>query len=270
MSLASFAVRICTVEALRGQTFAGDSIEDSPIDPIALAVTAASPVIAVFSDGEALQPAGTSFLASRDDGRGHTVDLTMHVFLPTDPVIRVDGQAPIALEGRESGAAVAVDLIHRQIERALGLNDGVWADLWRRAVIGIVSIEAKAYVLQTDKGVRLPAREILLRLDVLDSPEFGDGASDFWPDFVAAMEGSDDLAPLAAVVAGAIRGDALPSWRDTQALLGLRDRDMQAIGLGPIGGTQADDVVPMASAALDDTAEGAPDPVYSVTSSGTP
>ena len=270
MSLASFAVRTCTIQALRGQTLAGDTVEDSPIDPVSLAVGATAPLIAVFSDTEVLHAQGRSFLESQDVEHGHTVDLTVHVFLPPNPAVPMPGQPDIMLDARESGAAFAVDLLYRQITRALLLNDGVWADLWRRAVNSVVIIEAKAYVVQTEKGVRVPAREIMMRLDVLDEPSFGGDAVPFWADFQAAMSASDDILDLAPIVAAAIQGDALPEWRATAALLGLRPEDMVDVSLGPLGGAMTDPIVQMVEVAVDGASNEAPDGALDITPTSDP
>ena len=259
MSLASLAVRLCTIEALRGQTLAGDTIEDSPEDPVSLALAASAPFIVVYSDSEVLHGAGSSLLTSADASPHHLVDLTLHVFVPGDPTITLPNIQPVTLASRESGAALAIDLIYRQMEKALAVNDNTWANLWRRAVLGVRSIEAKAYLLQSDKGVRVPAREIVMKLDVLDNPAFAGETSKFWPDFVAAMQGSDDLQDLAPVVAALVAGDPLPAWRAEAALLGISAEDMAALGLGPMGGQPTDAEVPMSGAAIDPDASGASD-----------
>ena len=273
MSLASFAIRTCTIEALRGQTLAGDAIEDSPIDPVSLAVGATAPLIAVFSDTEMLHAQGRSFLESihdQDQEHPHTVDVTLHVFLPPNPAVPMPGQPDVMLDARESGAAFAVDLLYRQITRALLLNDTVWADLWRRAVNSVVFVEAKAYVVQTEKGVRIPAREIAMRLDVLDEPMFGGDASDFWPAFIAAAAASDDVLDYAPILTAAIQGDALPEWRATAALLGIRPEDAALLGLAPLGGAMTDDYVPEAEVGVDGADPGASDGALTITPTSDP
>ena len=226
-----------------------------------------TPVISVSSDHEVLRPQGRSFLMGTDDPdvpHANTVDLTLFVFLPPNPALPVAGGAGTILDAQEAGAAFAFDLLWRQITRVLALDadpvtGGGWADLWRRAVNSVVAVEASSYVGTLNTDVHVPAREIVMRLDVLDEPAFGVYRSDFWPDFVAAVTACDDLADVAPVISHAILGDDLPDWRALAALLGLRPNDMAAVSLGPLGGGPTDPLVPIEEIAVDGRDVEAPD-----------
>ena len=266
MSFAALAVRTCLVQAIRGQTLAGDGVEDSPSDPIALATKMNSPVISVLSDHELLRPRGRSFMQGTDDPcipHANTVDITLLVLLPVNSALAVPGHPDEPLDAQKAGTAFAFDLMWRQITRALAFDDeggsGVWADLWRRAVNAVVAVESRSYVGTPNEDVHIPARRIVMRLDVLDEPAFGALCSDFWPDFVAAMKTCDDLAGVAPVIEAAILGGDLPEWRATAALLGLRPADMAQISLGPLGGGPTDPLVPLSSVAVDGADPAAPD-----------
>lgn len=234
MSLSSLAVRFCTVEALRGATFAGDAVEDSPVDAIALAVAAAAPLITVFSDAERFKGNSPSPFMSAPDPDSHTLDVTFNIFLPTDPTIAIGSAAPVEIEARDSGGAVAIDLFHRQVEQALAVSDGLWARLWRGAVLKVNSIDSSAYVLTTDKGLRLPAREIAMNLTIIDSPVPGGRVPLFWTEFLDAVRASDGFSTFADLIEAAIQGEPLPEWRRLQALLGLTRGELTAIGDGPL------------------------------------
>jgi hypothetical protein len=256
VSLASFAVRTCTIEALRGNTLVADEIIDSPIDPIDFAGSISAPTIAVFSEAERLTPQGRSFHMTRDDTPqdGHVLTLSMMIYLPSTPVVSLPGRPDLKIDALESGAAFVFDLVYRQMVRALTLLDGPWSALWRRAVVDIDTAEMGAFVLETGKGVRIPARQITLRLGVIDEPAFCGEAVPFWTDFVAALAASDDLADYAPIIADALAGGDLPKWRGTAALMGLSPDEAVAIGQGPVGGDSTDPIVPMMQVAVDDRA----------------
>ena len=252
--MASFAVRTCTIEALRGQTLVGDEIVDSPIDPIDFAGSIRKPTIAVFSETERLTPRGRSFSMTRDDTPqdGHVLQLSLMAYLPAAPVVSTPGQPDLKLDALESGAAFAFDLIYRQMVRALTLLDTPWADLWRRCVVGdMESVESGAFILQDNKGAKIPARQITLRLGVIDEPPFCGLAVPFWSDFVSALAVSDDLADYAPIIADAIQGGDFPSWRGEAALTGLSPNEAVAIGRGPVGGTPDDPIVSMTQVVVD-------------------
>ncbi len=244
MSLAAFALRTCAVRALRGRTLAGAAVYDSPVDMADRAEKATTPSIFVFSDLERL-----TGLSTRDvfDGE-HTVDLAMMIVLPAEFQATVGG-ATVTFDDRQAGAAAAIDIIYRQVERALLDESSVWSGLWVVLVAGIVEVEAHAYVLPVGKGAvlrKLPARAIRIVIHPLQEPSFGAAPQDIWAEFVTAMAGDPGLAPLAPIFAAAIEGDALPDWRVEALDNGDTVEDAIAMGYGPLGGGAGDDVVPMA------------------------
>ena len=252
--MVSFAVRTCTIEALRGQTMVGDEIVDSPIDPIDFAGSIRKPTIAVFSEAERLSPRGRSFSMTRDDTPqdGHLLQLSLMAYLPAVPVVPSPGHPDLKLDALESGAAFAFDLIYRQMVRALTLLDTPWAALWRRSLVGdMESVDSGAFIMTDDKGSKIPARQITLRLGVLDEPGFCGIAVPFWTDFVAALAASDDLADYAPIIADAIKGGDFPSWRGTAALMGLSPDEVVAMSQGPVGGNSTDPIVPMTQVVVD-------------------
>ncbi|MGI3901240.1 MAG: hypothetical protein ACRYGP_13850 [Janthinobacterium lividum] len=250
MSLAAFALRTCAVRALRGRTLAGaTAVYDSPVDMADLAEKATTPSIFVFSDLERL-----TSLATRDvlDG-DNTVDLAMMIVLPAEFQATVGG-ATVTFDDRRAGAAAAIDLIYRQVERALLDESSVWSGLWVRFVFKLVEVEAHAYVLPVGKGPvlrKLPARAIRIVIQPLQEPGFGVEPEGIWAEFVTAMAGDAGLAPLAPLFAAAIQGDALPEWRVDALELGDTVADAIELGYGPLGGGAGDDVVTMGLATID-------------------
>ncbi len=244
MSLTSWAVCQATIGALKGATLAGDGVLDSPLDPIALAVASATPLIAIYDDSDTVRPEGRAILEGL-----RTMELTLQIFLPEKVSVSA-GSAPVPLDIRNGGSAFAISLIYRQVEKALLEAQNTWSALWNVLVVKVISVDARAYVLDTGK-VRVPAREVVLTLDIVDSPAFGGAAAEVWPDFLAAMAMDPDLAPFAPVVSAAILGETLPQWRADAVTLGYTPADMLAIGDAPLDGSTTLDVVPMTEGTLD-------------------
>ena len=257
MSLAAFALRTCAVRALRGRTLAGASaVYDSPVDMAGIAESAKTPSIFVFSDLERL-----TGLATRDvlDG-DNTIDLALMIVLPAEFQATVGG-ATVTFDDRKAGAAGAIDIIYRQVERALLDDSSVWSGLWVRFAFKLVEVEAHAYVLPVGKGPvlrKLPARAIRIVIEPLQEPCFGAEPQGIWAEFVTAMAGDPGLAPLAPIFAAAIQGDALPDWQVDALELGDTVRDAIELGYGPLGGVAGDAIVSMGVATIDTSSPDAP------------
>lgn len=256
MSLAAFALRTCTVRALRGATLAGASVYDSPVDPSDLAGKASRPTIFVYSDAEHVEDFDTRDLLAGQ----RTVDLSLLIVLPATLEATVNG-ATVEFQDGKAGAAAAIDIVYRQIERALVAEETTWSQLWCTLVSRIESIHSHAYVLPvgpTGKQLHLPARGVTISVRTLQSPALGREADEwFWAPFVTAMQGDPGLSPLAPLIAGAMEGTVLPQWRVDALDVGDTVRDAIVMGYGPLGGTATDPLVPMAEVTVRETVPGA-------------
>lgn len=262
MSLAAFALRVCAVQAITGATLAGAAVVDSPIDMADRAETASTPSIFVFSDLERITDIETRAIYA-----GSTkVDLAFMIVLPAVFKATIGG-VTLDFDDGQAGAAVAIDILYRQIIRALLDESTIWGRLFCGFAQGIDEAEAHAYVLPVGKAGaqrKLPARAIRLVIDPLNNPPMGEAPSGLWAELVTAMEGDADLAPLAPLIAAAIQGDALPDWRVDALELGDTVRDAIELGYGPLGGGAGDDVVTMGEATIDATSPGAPAATFTI------
>ena len=291
MSLAAFALRTCAVRALRGRTLAGASaVYDSPVDMAGIAESAKTPSIFVFSDLERL-----TGLATRDvlDG-DNTIDLALMIVLPAEFQATVGG-ATVTFDDRRAGAAAAIDIIYRQVERALLDESSLWSGLWVRFAFKLVEVEAHAYVLPVGKGPvlrKLPARAIRIVIEPLQEPRFGAEPQGIWAEFVTAMAGDPGLAPLAPIFAAAKRLGVTTlidphidetHWKsraDIEAIakelseiaekaaaegfaVGYHNHAFE-LGYGPLGGVAGDAVVPMGVATIDTSSPDAPAATFTV------
>ncbi len=262
MSLAAFAIRTCTVCALRGRTLAGAAVYDSPVDMAGMVEEAATPSIFVFSDMERLEGLSTRDLIAGDN----TIDLALMIVLPTVFEATIGG-ATVEFEDGAAGAAVAIDLIYRQVQRALMDEASVWSRLWNVFVASVHEVEAHAYVLPVGKGNvqrKLPARAIRLVIQPLREPPFGAEPRDVWAELVAALQTDPGYAPLAPLLAGAIQGDALPGWRVDALEVGDTAADAIAMGYGPLGGGAMDPLVPAVEVDVRQAVPGAAETTFTV------
>lgn len=235
MSLAALVLRIATVYALRGETLAKDRVLDEPLDPLEDAIGASGPVIAVFAGGISSTIQGRDLIGAETE-----LDLVIQTYLPDGIEASAAGRT-IKLDARGSGAAMALNVIERQITRTLAGGSSAWAELWRRFALRIVSSEAQPFILRQGDGggaVRASAREITLAVETLCDPPIGEPLPELWTDVFAEMR---KHAELAAVVdwleLEAVSPGELPAWRQAQASLGLSGPGVSGIGLGQGAGS---------------------------------
>lgn len=254
MSLVSLALRLATIEAVRGQTFAGDNVLDSPLDPFDLAFGGEGvkrPLIAVYTSEDVGRPDGRDLLCP--DRR---VDLVLQIFLPpTTAVPSTDGATGLRMG--EEGADAALDLVCRAVVRCLVADGSVWADIWQGLVNKVHEVAARPYIVEAENHVRVAAREFSISVDTIGDPLFepvGDGTP--WDRLVSALRGSPDpnLSRIAGVVEAAISGDfsALTDWDAARQTLGISLDTAEALGIAPIAATA--DQVQSWTVAFDDEA----------------
>lgn len=240
MSLVALALRVATVQALKGRTIAGSRVIDSPLEPLDEAASdERAPFIAVFIDREDSRPDVRNLLTSET----RSFEIVLHVFLPERVEIEMDGQS-LTFDTGDTGGELVQNLVGRQIVRALQASTGPWPDLWRRFVVKIERYLSRPYLVEISPNVRLSAREVQLTVLALDEPDFGVGVHEPWGDLLAALreEGSADLAALADVLEMELTepGD-LPDWRRVMAALNVNRDTVARMGLAPLDGDAGDD-----------------------------
>jgi len=229
MSLPALALRLATVFALRGQTWAGAAVLDQPVNPIEGLTRTAVPVIAVYSGDEVAKADSRDWLAG-----DRTMSLVIQIYLPPDLAVPNGPR----IDALRDGGELALNLIWRQVESTLLRGASLWAALWRNLVFTVHDVSSRPYLIDIDKGPRLVARETIFSLDTIAAPGFS-APADVWADLLTLMQSTPELEPLAGLVDSAIRGgEALPDWQQAVAILGLRDGADVALGLAPIAVTE--------------------------------
>ena len=231
MSLVSFAVRMATVYALRGRTLAGARVHDSPQNPLDAAL-----------DGHASISVFTGESTAKGDGRGlilsdQSFDVSIHIHLPSEVETSTSSGA-LRLKSRAAGGEAAFDLMWRQMVRALMQDEGVWPELWRKFVCKVEQVNVNPFIVETDKGVRVQAREIIVTIDGISEPDFGPVDGTLWEELLSAMRADPELSPLADALEYDIIGDAtVDDFTHIRALLGLASDEIAAVGLGAAVGS---------------------------------
>lgn len=241
MNLVSIALRIVLTRALRGKTFAGNAVFDAPVEPLEAVLRAKAPVIAVYVGMQKGKPEGRDLLLPHPGSS----EVVMQLYVPPgmEALPGADEEdAGFHLNVARGGAALATDLLGRQITAVLMQDLGTWANLWRRLVTGYEDYTSVPVLIEIESGVSVPCREVSIVCRTLAEPDFGRPISGFWEQLDAAMRADDAAEPIADLIKAQIESPAdMPSWHQTLASMGWSLAALQASGLGPVDGTALDD-----------------------------
>ena len=240
MSLVGFAIRLAVQRLLVDRTWAGDRVQNSPIDPVTDLLEGEvkdKPLIAVFTNDYEGDNEGRDI-----GGRTASMDLILFAYLPPT-IVRIDEEAgEIEFEARDAGGASALDLIGHQIRTALVFGPAVWRRVYEAMVVQITKVRARPILVELDKGIRLPAREIILSLKVVPEPDIAKPLGPHWTILHQAMLTDDNASPIADLLKNMIEQPAdLPTWRQAQANLATSVETVRALGIAPVDATEEDE-----------------------------
>lgn len=235
MSLASFALRLCAVKAITGRTLAEGRVSDSQIVPDAASLKGAAPFVIVSTDDTRCIAERRS--NPREFNAPRTVDLAIDIVLAsfvTVPGTDDDGGGfEMKLPQTDESMELTLDLIERQVFRALSDSETEWSRLFLSFAPSFGTVTTKRGA-GAENGTRFAARMITVPVDTLMDPDFGapppDGA---WADLVAAMRSDPGLEQISGVIVKAIVGDELPTWKVVRASSSYAPDEAAGIGLAP-------------------------------------
>lgn len=226
MGLIKLPLRMATVRALTGATWAGDAVFDSAIVPLETKVADEKgvPLIVVYTDdarGEGLganQRNPSNFLPD--------VSLTLHLAVATE----ISAKDGTAILGRSDFAfEAALDILEAQVVNTLQKADGPWPELWRTMArrVGERFVRRGA---SARKGIRFAAREMSLPIESYPDPS-GRGIEYPWGDVIDTFDTDPDLSPLAETLRAFCDFEAgRPAWRGDIATTGFDRGTGRALG----------------------------------------
>jgi hypothetical protein len=230
VTIVSLAARVIFTRLVRGQTFAGDLVENAPLEPIEAVTRHNKPAIAVYTGVMKSKPTGRNALGAGREAP--LMELVFQLYIPpADEETELSG-----LSLQRAGAGIAIDLMQRQVLSALQSQNNDWSDLWTDLVAGYDDFDSKPVLIEIEGGARIPCREVTLTCRVINDPAPGAPLNPFWARFDAKLrtEGAE-LTLVADLIKNVIDkpGD-LSAWRQVMALLGLSRKAVVAGGLGPV------------------------------------
>lgn len=224
MGLIRLALRIATVQALKGATFAGDNVFDSAIAPLEelIKTNGHVPFIAVTTDDDAATIIGRDLL-------GGERELEIIIEYGIAGKTKAGG---ITIPHTDEGMEITIDLMQRQITRALVAEETGWSADIKALCPRFHRITSRRGASAED-GVRFAARQDVVLADTINEPDIGVplAASHPLSAFVDRLEAAG-LAKIKTVITEAVLGTTIPDWRRVLTDLGMMASTGAAIGLG--------------------------------------
>lgn len=249
MSLTALAVRIATIRALMGRTFAEDRVFDSKINPVNLVATKeAKPVIIVTTDDDNVDITGKDLRAG-----DHKLELVIEIAVTQKIEVQVENDQTtevLSIPATDAGLEATVGLLGWQIAKALSADGGEWGDLWRHIVTNVHSISSRRGADDAN-GVRYAARQYIYSIDHIAEPTPGEAldATCGWGRILAAFKTDVELVSLARLIEAEItKGEYLP-WEIARGQLGLANDEAEIVGVKPV---KIDGIVPLSTVEMTD------------------
>lgn len=220
------AIRLCSVFALKGRTFAGDGVRDSEItaiDPGSLDGEK-RPYIAVYTDDQSDGSLELSFEI------GVTARMTVQDADGNDVII--EGVPPT-----DAGIEITLDLVERQIYTALKDEGNAWSELLRVAYTGWAENgKSVRGASKTADGERYAGRQIILTGTPLSDPEFARPVSEssFWQRFLNMADQEPALSAIAKLMREALgEGQPVDSNALERRAMNLSHEAARTLGIMP-------------------------------------
>lgn len=236
------ALRIATIEALKGETSVADNVLDSQIGALDVAADGSlrtdqeKPFISVYVEAGKSE-GGTGLRALH---RGGATDLVLE-FGITAAMTEIDpdtGSGEIigmGIPATDAAFEFYLDVLGRQILDALTDPQNEWAEIWRGLSRTVLKSERRRMSDQRT-GTRIAAHQLIVTLDLLPDPLFGEALApgSIWKRFLDKAEDHPWKATLAGLI-GTVQG-SLDTIRRRN---GLTLEEARALALAAAAGTGA-------------------------------
>ncbi|MEW6257421.1 MAG: hypothetical protein AB1592_15815 [Pseudomonadota bacterium] len=211
--LVQLALRLLTVEALRGRTWARDRVADSrimPIDEVAKKDT--PPFIAVYTDETASGGDGKS---SRDVTSGVVTTLVLELGVTATTRLRLDngeeaeGEDLVLADG---AVEYVLDILERQVHMVL--TEAPEGELWR-SFAHTINSRASQRGASMSNGVRFSGKQVVMKVLSPMEPSLGREPAGAWAQLIERLAVSPDpkVREMGQGMRAAFQADAdMPEW----------------------------------------------------------
>ena len=247
MILGQDVLRLLTVKALKGRTWAGGRVYDSPAQAADLKIEEErAPFIGVYTDDADADTQDDSL--HNPDARVYlTIECAVAdqiVVAPAGPDANAHappgGPHTTTLAQTDSGLELSIGFLSQQALQALLAVDSPWSELWRLfTVAGRPRVEVRRGgpgQLQQQSAIRFASRIMRMQLSVLADPVYGEPIpKGFWRDFFDLAHDDPDLGAIAALIEAHFQTTpGLPSWRIEQKRGSYTLQGLTALGIAPL------------------------------------
>lgn len=196
--LGRIALRIATVEALKGKTLVDKNVLDSEIGALDVGADGSlrsdqeKPWIAVYTDAAKVEERLDLRALHRSGATALTIEVGITgAMTVTDPETGACEVLP-GLCATDRALEFYLDCVGRQIVTALSDPLNPWSEIWRDLSSGIVKIERKRTSDETS-GTRIAAHQLVVTVDLLPDPVFGEpvAPTSIWARLFARMAAAD-------------------------------------------------------------------------------
>jgi hypothetical protein len=220
MSLAALAVRVATLRAIKGRTFAGANVYDSTINPLNLVLEHSGKdfVVVVMTDDDSVTIEGRDLFAG-----DHRMELIIVVAATAEMVVRTDDgevERDVVIAATDAGLEAQLNILGWQIMRALQAGGGEWGDLWRTIVLRVNNVSCYRGGDESN-GIRYAARQYVFQIDTIAEPEPGTALSGVWGRIIEMLRDDDEYDAVADVIDAVVTDGPMPPWERIRASLGL-------------------------------------------------
>ncbi|MCF6199265.1 MAG: hypothetical protein L3J67_07695 [Hyphomicrobiaceae bacterium] len=234
------ALRLCTVRALRGKTFAGQNVLDSEHGAIdELATEQPKPFIIVYTDDASYSVLRRDLFGTGGSDRvdSGTQKLVIEIGITQRMVIDKDEDGTPIAEAvslrTNSSMELTLDLIERQVKMALmdTRDEAQWAEMWRRFAIEIKDQDSQRGASARD-GLRFAGRQISLSVELPKDPLPG-AIGLLWQSFLGLAESDADLAQVVPALRKELSDPGLNDYQAIRGSYGLTKDEAKALQIEP-------------------------------------
>jgi hypothetical protein len=231
------ALRLSTVRALRGATFAGPNVLDSEhggIDELAMNSDEPQPYIVVHTDDGMFHGSGARDLfGTQGDGRvGSGFQKLIIEIGVTQKMLFVDEAGQQVLQPgtpvTDPLLEIHLDLIERQVYAALSDEGSEWAEVWRTFATSTGDRQSQRGA-STREGLRFAGRQITLDVSMPRDPTPGDKIGPLWKRFIALAKRDPSLTKIVPLIEQALLAKPVADWRSAMRGCGLTHDEAKAL-----------------------------------------